>query len=57
MNQTALKSGWEEEYNNKLCSADEAAKAVKSNNKVALSGGTCIPPAFCRALSANGTRA
>jgi 4-hydroxybutyrate CoA-transferase len=51
MNQTALKKNWQDLYNEKLCSAQDAAKAVKSNDKVALSGGTCIPPAFCRALS------
>jgi 4-hydroxybutyrate CoA-transferase len=52
MNQTALKTRWQDLYKEKLTTAEEAAKSVKSNDKVALSGGTCIPPAFCRALSA-----
>ncbi|MDY0131051.1 MAG: acetyl-CoA hydrolase/transferase C-terminal domain-containing protein [Desulforegulaceae bacterium] len=52
MNQSVSKTQWKDLYNQKLCSAEEAAKIIVSNDKVGLSGGTCIPPAFCRALSA-----
>ena len=36
-------SSWREEYASKLCSADEAAALIKSNDRIAMSGGTSIP--------------
>jgi 4-hydroxybutyrate CoA-transferase len=43
---------WQEDYQKKCVSASEAAGRIKSGDRVALSGGLCIPPAFCTALSA-----
>jgi 4-hydroxybutyrate CoA-transferase len=51
MESVAKKFTWQEEYRAKVMTAQEAAARIKSNDKVALSGGTCIPPAFCTALS------
>ncbi len=45
-------SSWQDEYRAKLCSAEDAAKVIRSDDKIAMSGGTCIPDAFSRALSA-----
>jgi len=42
---------WQEEYNDKICSADEAAALIKSNDRIAMSGGTSVPYEFSRALS------
>lgn len=42
---------WQDEYQSKLMTAREAADLIKSGDRIALSGGTCIPPAFCTALS------
>jgi 4-hydroxybutyrate CoA-transferase len=44
-------SNWQAEYQSKIMTAQEAAARIKSNDRVALSGGTCIPPGFCNALS------
>ena len=44
-------SSWHEEYSDKLCSADEAAALIKSNDRIAMSGGTSVPYEFSRALS------
>lgn len=44
-------SSWREEYDDKLCSADEAALLIKSNDRIAMSGGTSVPYEFSRALS------
>jgi len=44
-------SSWRDEYNAKLCSADEAAALIKSNDRIAMSGGTSVPYEFSRALS------
>lgn len=45
------KISWQDEYQSKLVTAEQAAALIKSNDRIALSGGTCIPPAFCTALS------
>lgn len=45
------KCAWKETYKKRLCTADEAAATIESNERIAMSGGTCIPPAFSRALS------
>lgn len=42
---------WREEYNAKLCSAEDAAALIKSNDRIAMSGGTSVPYEFSRALS------
>jgi 4-hydroxybutyrate CoA-transferase len=42
---------WQDEYQSKLMTAQEAAARIKSGDRIALSGGTCIPPGFCTALS------
>lgn len=42
---------WQAEYQKKTVSAEKAAMQIKSDDKIALSGGTCIPPGFCTALS------
>lgn len=42
---------WKEEYEDKLCSAEEAAALIKSNDRIAMSGGTSVPYEFSRALS------
>ena len=42
---------WQEEYQSKLVTAEQAAARIKSGDRIGLSGGTCIPPAFCTALS------
>lgn len=44
-------STWKEEYADKLCSADDAAALIKSNDRIAMSGGTSVPYEFSRALS------
>lgn len=44
-------SSWKEEYQDKLCTADEAAALIKSNDRIAMSGGTSVPYEFSRALS------
>ena len=44
-------SSWRDEYNAKLCSAEEAASLIKSNDRIAMSGGTSVPYEFSRALS------
>lgn len=46
------KGAWKEMYQEKLCTAEAAAAAVENGERIAMSGGTCIPPAFSRALSA-----
>ncbi len=43
-------ASWQEEYKAKVCSAEEAAKVIRSNDRIAMSGGTCIPDAFSKAL-------
>ena len=50
-NAPEAKGAWRELYNEKRCTAQEAAAQIQSNQRIALSGGTCIPPAFSRALS------
>ena len=42
---------WREEYNRRLCTADEAAKLFNSNDRIAIQGGTGIPPAFATAIA------
>lgn len=37
-------------YNEKLCTAKEAASKIKSGDRICLSGGTCIPPGFLNEL-------
>lgn len=44
-------SSWREEYNDKLCSAEDAAALIRSNDRIAMSGGTSVPYEFSRALS------
>ena len=44
-------SSWQEEYKAKLCTAEDAAKTIQSNDRIGLGGGTCIPPAFSTAIS------
>jgi 4-hydroxybutyrate CoA-transferase len=44
-------STWKEEYKDKLCSAEDAAALIKSNDRIAMSGGTSVPYEFSRALS------
>lgn len=44
--------GWREEYQQKLMSADEAAKFFKSGDVIAMQGGTGIPPAVAQAIAA-----
>ncbi len=44
-------NSWKEEYEDKLCSADEAAALIKSDDRIAMSGGTSVPYEFSRALS------
>ncbi len=50
---TAVKktTTWQDEYQTKRMTAQEAAARIKSGDRIALSGGTCIPPGFCTALS------
>lgn len=43
--------GWREDYQRKLSTADEAAKLIKSNSRIAIQGGTGIPPAFATAVA------
>lgn len=43
--------GWREEYQRRLCTADEAAKLINSNDRIAIQGGTGIPPAFAAAVA------
>jgi len=42
---------WREEYEDKVCSADEAAALIKSDDRIAMCGGTSVPYEFSRALS------
>ena len=42
---------WEKEYQDKLCAPEEAAALLESNDRVTLTGGNCIPPAFATAMS------
>lgn len=44
-------SSWREEYDDKLCSAEEAAALIKSDDRIAMCGGTSVPYEFSRALS------
>ncbi len=44
-------ANWQEEYQDKLCSEDQAASLIKSGDRIAMSGGTSIPYEFSRALS------
>ncbi len=44
-------NSWKEEYRDKLCTAEEAAALIKSNDRIAMSGGTSVPYEFSRALS------
>lgn len=44
-------NSWQDEYNAKLCSADEAAALIQSNDRIIIGGGTGIPYEFSRALS------
>lgn len=44
-------ASWQEEYNAKLCSADEAAALIKSNDRIIIGGGTGVAYEFSRALS------
>ena len=51
MTAASNKSNWQADYASKLMTAQEAAARIKSGDRIALSGGTCIPPGFCTALS------
>lgn len=51
MNTLDKEINWEADYQSKSVSAAEAAAMIKPGDRIALSGGTCIPPAFCEALS------
>jgi 4-hydroxybutyrate CoA-transferase len=42
---------WREEYEDKICSADDAAALIKSDDRIAMCGGTSVPYEFSRALS------
>ncbi|HRU64185.1 MAG TPA: acetyl-CoA hydrolase/transferase C-terminal domain-containing protein [Spirochaetota bacterium] len=44
-------TSWQEEYEDKLCSAGDAAALIKSGDRIAMSGGTSVPYEFSRALS------
>lgn len=44
-------NSWKDEYQDKLCTAEEAAALIKSNDRIAMSGGTSVPYEFSRALS------
>jgi 4-hydroxybutyrate CoA-transferase len=44
-------SSWQDDYKAKLCTAEEAAALIKSNDRIAMSGGTSVPYEFSRALS------
>lgn len=44
-------NSWREEYDDKLCSAEDAASLIRSNDRIAMSGGTSVPYEFSRALS------
>ncbi len=44
-------ASWKEEYSDKLCSAEDAAALIKSNDRIAMCGGTSVPYEFSRALS------
>lgn len=44
-------NGWQADYDSKRVTAAEAAATIESGDRIALSGGTCIPPGFCEALS------
>lgn len=41
---------WQEEYNAKLTTAEEAAKIIQSGESIFFGGGTGIPPAFATAV-------
>ena len=42
---------WRKEYQRRLCSADDAARLINSNDRIAIQGGTGIPPAFAVAIA------
>jgi len=42
---------WREEYKRRLTTPEEAAKLIKDNDRIAMQGGTGIPPAFSAALA------
>jgi len=59
MNSTAQKrdrrikmSSWQEDYKAKLTSPEDAAKLIKSNDRLFMGGGVNIPKAFATALGA-----
>src|SRR5665647_3337733 len=42
---------WKEEYKRRLKTPDEAATLINSNDRIAIQGGTGIPPAFATAIA------
>ena len=45
-------STWQEEFEAKFCTPEEAARVIRSNDRVFLGGGTGIPAAFAAAMGA-----
>lgn len=43
-------NSWQDEYKQKLCTADEAAAFVRDNDDICVAGGSNVPDAFCRAF-------
>lgn len=43
-------ANWHDEYRSKLCSVEDAAARIQSDDRIAMSGGTSCPPGFSIAL-------
>lgn len=48
---TTISKPWVDDYNKKLCTAEQAAALVNSGDMVCLAGGTNIPDGFAKAFS------
>ncbi len=46
----ANQGSWQEEYNCKLCSAENAAAQVRDNDDICVAGGSNVPDGFCKAF-------
>jgi len=46
---------WRREYQDKLCTAEEAAQLVKDHDVIAMAGGNSVPEGFAAALAARAT--
>lgn len=47
-------SHWQQVYQEKLVSAEDAARLVKNNDVISMIGGSCVPEGFAAALAARG---